>query len=136
MNCVNPIGAASRAGRPPARWRPRCPLPPGSRLRGSVAVLALTSALLGFGNLHAWTPATFFLAGLTSVALMSILAGVLLDSLRRSNREIKRMLYLAVHPIHGPVPDRRGGWSPVPQPGAEIDSKAPLANVAHSAREG
>jgi hypothetical protein len=84
------------------------------------AALALTSALLGFGDLHAWTPATFFLAGLTSVALMSVLAGVVLDSLRRSNREVKRMLYLAVHPVHGPVPDRRGGWSPMsatdPQP--------------------
>jgi len=100
------------------------------------AALALTAALLGFGNLHAWTNATFFLAGLTSVALMSILAGVLLDSLRRSNREIKRMLYLAVHPIHGPVPDRRGGWSPLPQPGAEVDSKAREANITHSAREG
>ena len=58
------------------------------------------------------------------------------DSRRRSNREIKRMLYLAVNPIPGPVPDRRGGWWPVPLPGAEVDSKAPLANVAHSAREG
>ena len=91
---------------------------------GVAAALALTSALLGFGDLHAWTPATFFLAGLTSVALMSILAGVVLDSLRRNSREVTRMLYLAVHPIHAPVPDRRGGWSPVPASGANLDTTA------------
>jgi glycosyltransferase involved in cell wall biosynthesis len=99
---------------------------------GIAAALALTSGLLGFGNLHAWTPATFFVAGLSAIALMSLLAGVVLDSLRRSSREIKRMLYLAVHPTHGPVPDRRGGWSPGPAVGAALDTPSPVKVTASS----
>jgi glycosyltransferase involved in cell wall biosynthesis len=100
------------------------------------AALALTSALLGFGNLHAWTPSTFVLAGLSAIALMSTLAGVLLDSLRRSSREMKRMLYLAVHPTHGPVPDRRGGGWHIARSGAEPDTRVPMEVPASSGRNG
>ena len=103
---------------------------------GAATTLALLSALLGFGNLHAWTPATFFVAGLSTIALMSTLAGVVLDSLRRNSREMRRMLYLAVNPTHGPVPDRRGGWSPGPPSGAALDTPSPVKVTTSSEWEG
>jgi len=72
----------------------------------SAALLAVALGLLAHGHLHAWTPATFLVAALSAIALISILAGVILDSLGRNNREIKRMLYLAVRP-NAPGQDRR-----------------------------
>ncbi len=90
---------------------------------------------MGFGDLHAWTPATFCLAGLSAIAALSILAGVVLDSLRRSNREMKRMLYVAVHPTHGPVYDRRGGGSQLPWSVPEPDTTVPVTVPANSQRE-
>ncbi len=102
---------------------------------GAAAALALICVLLGFGDLHAWTPATFCLAGLSAIAALSILAGVVLDSLRRSNREMKRMLYVAVHPTHGPVYDRRGGGSQLPWSVPEPDTTVPVTVPANSQRE-
>ena len=67
---------------------------------GSIAALlglaALSAALLGGGHLHSWTPATFAFVGLMSFACVAFLAGVVLDSVGRTQREVKRMLYLAV----------------------------------------
>jgi len=68
---------------------------------GSIAsILALAAVvvalLLGGGRLHAWTPETFAFAGLMCFACVAFLAGVVLDSVGRTQREVKRMLYLAI----------------------------------------
>lgn len=74
------------------------------RFFGSTAsLLALTAAafgLLGRGHLNTWSPDTVTGAGLMLVATVSFLVGVILDSVNRSQRDIKRMLYLALQ--HGP----------------------------------
>jgi hypothetical protein len=80
------------------------------RFFGSLAALAgafsLLAAMVAHGRFHAWTPATFGAATLGAVAIMSLLAGVILDSLGRSRREMKRILYLSVAPS-GRAFDRR-----------------------------
>ena len=98
------------------------------RFFGLTALAAATCAgllaLLGFGYLHTWTPWTFFMAALAVVAVLSMTAGIVLDSLRRNGREMKRMLYLATPPVHGPTYDRRRGSAHIP--GALVDSSAPV----------
>jgi hypothetical protein len=56
---------------------------------------AIAVGLMAHGRLHAWTPATFLLAGFCALAVGCAFVAVILDSLRRSQREIKRSLYLA-----------------------------------------
>ena len=90
----------------------------------AAATLAVILGLLDFGYLHAWTPWTFFMVGLAAVAVLSLLAGIVLDSLRRSSREMKRMLYLATHPTHGPAHDRRRGAAHIPGRLADSDAGA------------
>jgi hypothetical protein len=72
------------------------------RFFGSVALLAglvtLIAAVTAHGRLHAWTPATFAAVAFGVIAALSLLAGVILDSLGRSRREMKRILYLSVNP--------------------------------------
>jgi len=67
-------------------------------LAALAATLAVVAAVSAHGHLHAWTPETFAAAGLSTLAVISVLAGVILDSLGRTRREMKRMLYLAVDP--------------------------------------
>ncbi len=66
------------------------------RFFGLIAGLAVLAALAfawgGHGHLHAWTPATFALAGCAAVAGIALLAGLVLDSIGRRQREVKRML--------------------------------------------
>ena len=80
------------------------------RFFGSLAALAgafsFLAAMVAHGRFHAWTPATFGAATLGAVAVLSLLAGVILDSLGRSRREMKRILYLSVAPS-GRAFDRR-----------------------------
>ena len=57
---------------------------------------AAAVALAADGQLHAWTPAAFAAATLTGFAMLFLLIAIILDSLGRSRREVKRMLYLAV----------------------------------------
>jgi hypothetical protein len=59
-------------------------------------VSALVAAWLGRGYLHAWTPSTFAFVGLTAFASLNVLVGILLDSLCRTQRELKRMLFLSL----------------------------------------
>jgi len=70
---------------------------------GAIAMLfglaSAIAAVLGQGHLHAWTPATFAVVGLASLAALSFLAGVVLDSVGRRQREAKRMMYLAIPPL-------------------------------------
>lgn len=67
---------------------------------GTWAVLsvccAVIAGLMGHGELHSWTPMTFWSASFAGLALALALIGVVLDSLGRSRKEMKRMLYLAV----------------------------------------
>jgi len=70
------------------------------RFFGTIAAAAslgaVVCAFLGHGYLHAWTPATFGLVGCMAVVAVATTAGVILDSLRRGRRELKRMMYLAL----------------------------------------
>lgn len=61
---------------------------------------AAFAVFIADGQLHAWTPLAFVAATLTVLGMIFLLAGIILDSLRRNRREVKRMLYLAVrmHP--------------------------------------
>jgi glycosyltransferase involved in cell wall biosynthesis len=68
------------------------------RFFGTLALLSgllgVASGLLPGASVHAWSyPAEIGLAGLM---FLFLLAGIILDSLGRSSREMKRMLYLAV----------------------------------------
>jgi len=70
---------------------------------GAIAMLfglaSAIAAILGQGHLHSWTPATFAVVGLALLAALSFLAGVVLDSVGRRQRETKRMMYLAIPPF-------------------------------------
>jgi hypothetical protein len=88
----------------------------------AAATVAVILGLLDFGYLHAWTPWTFFMVALGAVAVLSMLAGIVLDSLRRNSREMKRMLYLATDPTHGPAHDRRRGAAYIPGMLADSDA--------------
>ena len=70
------------------------------RFFGWIATMAtmvsILAAIGAHGHLHSWTPNTFAAAAAGVLAVLSLFAGVILDSLRRGRREIKRMLYLAV----------------------------------------
>jgi glycosyltransferase involved in cell wall biosynthesis len=59
-------------------------------------LLSLFAALLAHGDLHAWTPQTFVAATSLALGMIFAFAGVILDSLGRSRKEVKRILYLAV----------------------------------------
>ena len=79
---------------------------------GLALVLATSALALSLSvphALNAWSPTTFLVAGLSVAAAMSTFAGVVTDSLGRSSREIKRMLYLTVRPTHDPGRDRYVG---------------------------
>jgi glycosyltransferase involved in cell wall biosynthesis len=69
------------------------------RFFGAAAILAMTlaiaSAISAHGELHTWTPATFLTAGFAALAGVACLAAVVLESLVRTRREVKRMLFLA-----------------------------------------
>lgn len=71
----------------------------------AAVLLALAIWFSASGRLHQWSPAALAFAVLLGTATLSIMAGVLLDSLRRNNREIRRMLYLAVDPMDDLVAD-------------------------------
>lgn len=73
------------------------------------------TALLARGKFHAWTPAAFVAAAFTVLGMIFLLAGIILESLGRNRRELKRMLYLAVSVE---APNRSGdGGSPGRPPG-------------------
>jgi hypothetical protein len=76
-------------------WRDYRPL----RFFSVIAALAMVAALaIGFagqGDLHAWVPSTFGFVACGAIAWTALLAGVVLDSLGRRQRELKRMLCLA-----------------------------------------
>jgi len=77
---------------------------------GAVALGAVAGDDL---NARTPTPASLACAGLGVVAVVSGVSGVILDSLRRGRREMKRMLYLATAPaLHFDV-DRQA-WSDAP----------------------
>jgi hypothetical protein len=65
-------------------------------LAGMCTLLSLLAALVAHGNLHAWTPQTFVAATSLGLGMIFAFAGVILDSLGRSRKEVKRILYLAV----------------------------------------
>jgi hypothetical protein len=65
-------------------------------LAGACTLLSLSAALVAHGNLHAWTPPTFVAAMSFALGMVLALAGVMLGSLGRSRKEMKRILYLAV----------------------------------------
>jgi hypothetical protein len=77
-------------------WKDYRPLSFFGSIASILVLAAVSVALLAGGRLHAWTPATFTFAGLMSFACIAFLAGVVLDSVGRTQREVKRMLYLAV----------------------------------------
>ena len=77
-------------------WKDYRPLGFFASIAAVMGLAALTVALHAGGHLHAWTPATFAFAGLMSFACFAFLAGIVLDSVNRKQREVKRMLYLAV----------------------------------------
>ena len=65
-------------------------------LAAGCMLLSLSAAAVAQGNLHAWTPPTFVAATSLALGMVFALAGVVLDSLGRSRKEMKRILYLAV----------------------------------------
>lgn len=72
------------------------------------AIIAATAN----GQLHAWTPEAFVAAALTVLGMIFLLAGIILDSLGRGRRELKRMLYLGVGRQANELPDR---WPALPR---------------------
>jgi glycosyltransferase involved in cell wall biosynthesis len=82
------------------------------RFFGSLAAVATLAALISgtaAHGLHAWTPAAFGAGGFAAIAVLSTLAGVILDSLGRSRREMKRVLYLTVASNGGAFERRKAG---------------------------
>lgn len=59
-------------------------------------IAALAAAWHGRDYLHTWTPSTFGFVGFTAFASLALLGGIVLNSLSRTQRELKRMLYLAI----------------------------------------
>jgi glycosyltransferase involved in cell wall biosynthesis len=59
-------------------------------------IAALASAWHGRDYLHTWSPWTFGFVGFTAFASLALLGGIVLNSLSRTQRELKRMLYLAI----------------------------------------
>lgn len=73
------------------------------RFFGLVAALGALVALVALataGKLDAWTPATMIAAICGLTVFISLLAGVVLNSLGRNALEIKRMLYLSAGRAH------------------------------------
>jgi hypothetical protein len=81
------------------------------RFFGLIAAVALGAVVVlvarGDGHLAGGSPSSWLLLGLVGVSGLSLLAGVMLDSLRRNSREMKRVAYTSIHPTHPPMPDRR-----------------------------
>ena len=75
-------------------WKDYRPL----RFFGCIATLAIIASiaagLSSGGHLHSWTPATFAVVGFAALASIAFLAGVVLDSAGRRQRELKRMICL------------------------------------------
>jgi glycosyltransferase involved in cell wall biosynthesis len=65
-------------------------------MAGASGLLAGMSVVAAHGQLGSWSPATLLAAFFAVFAVIAVLAGIILDSLGRSRREIKRLLYLAV----------------------------------------
>jgi hypothetical protein len=65
-------------------------------LATACAAVAIAAAVSAHGTLHAWTKPMFVVVAAAGLMLVFILAGLILDSVGRSRREMKRMLYLAV----------------------------------------
>lgn len=59
-------------------------------------IAALAAAWHGRNYLHTWSPSTFGFVGFTAFASLALLGGIVLNSLSRTQRELKRMLYLAI----------------------------------------
>lgn len=73
---------------------------------------AFIAAWQAHGYLHAWTPSTFAFVGLTALASLAVLVGILLDSLSRTQREVKRMIYLGLR-----QPSSTANYDPPPMVG-------------------
>jgi hypothetical protein len=82
-------------------------------LAAACALLSLSAALVAHGHLHAWTPQTFIAATSLGLGMTFAFAGVILDSLGRSRKEMKRILYLAVHSSVAERETLGSAWMPL-----------------------
>lgn len=73
-------------------WKDHRPMKFFGLIACLAAIAAVAFAWSGHGDLHAWTPATFAVAGCAALAGIALLAGLVLDSVGRRQREVKRML--------------------------------------------
>jgi Glycosyl transferase family 2 len=81
-------------------------------LAAACTLLSLSAAGVAHGNLHAWTPPTFVAATSLALGMVFSLAGVVLDSLGRSRKEMKRILYLAVPSAAAEREPLESAWIP------------------------
>jgi glycosyltransferase involved in cell wall biosynthesis len=85
-------------------WKDYRPLGFFSAIATLSELIALAAAWHGRDYLHTWSPSTFEFVGFTAFAGLALLGGIVLNSLSRTQRELKRMIYLAISEPNFPSP--------------------------------